>query len=62
MLLTEDASFLSLDVLDNISILLDKDHDLEEEITHLFNPFTAKSQLLRIICRTFTGLQDLMYY
>ena len=29
--------FVSLDDLDNISILLDKDNDLEEEITHLFN-------------------------
>ena len=34
---TEEASFVSLDDLDNISILLDKDNDLEEEITHSFN-------------------------
>ena len=33
----EEASFVSLDDLDSISILLDKDNDLEEEITHLFN-------------------------
>ena len=33
----EEASFVSLDDLDSISILLDKDNYLEEEITHLFN-------------------------
>ena len=33
----EEASFVSLDDLDNISIFLDKDNDFEEEITHLFN-------------------------
>ena len=33
----EEASFVSLDDLDNISILLDEDNDLEEELTHLFN-------------------------
>ena len=33
----EEASFISSDDLDNISILLDEDNDLEEEITHLFN-------------------------
>ena len=33
----EKASFLSLDGLDNIPILLDEDNDLEEEIIHLFN-------------------------
>ena len=33
----EEASFVSLDDLDNISIVLDEDNDLEEEITHLFN-------------------------
>ena len=31
------ASFLSLHDLDNVSILLVEDNDLEEEITHLFN-------------------------
>ena len=31
------ASFVSLDDLDNVSILLVEDNDLEEEITHLFN-------------------------
>ena len=31
------SGFLSLDDLGNISILLDKDNDLEEIITHLFN-------------------------
>ena len=31
----EDASFVSLDDLGNITILLDKDNDLEEEIAHL---------------------------
>ena len=33
----EEASFVSLDDFDNISILLDEDNDLVEEITHLFN-------------------------
>ena len=33
----EEASFVSLDDLDNISILLDEDNGLEEKITHLFN-------------------------
>ena len=33
----EEALFVSLDKLDNISTLLDKDNDLEEEITHVFN-------------------------
>ena len=33
----EETSFVSLDGLDNISILLDKDNDLEEEITYLYN-------------------------
>ena len=33
----EEALFLSLDNFVNISILLDKDNDLEEEITHLFD-------------------------
>ena len=37
----EKASFVSLNDLDNISILLEVDNDLEEEITHLFNPFHA---------------------
>ena len=31
------ALFVSLDDLDNISILLAEDNDLEEEITYLFN-------------------------
>ena len=31
----EEVSFVSLDDLDNISIVLDEDNDLEEEITHL---------------------------
>ena len=31
-----ESSFVSLDDLDNISILLHEDNDLEEEITHLF--------------------------
>ena len=31
------ASFVSLHDLDNVSILLVEDNDLEEEITHLFN-------------------------
>ena len=34
---TENASFVSLDDLDNISIFLEEDNDLEEEIVHLFN-------------------------
>ena len=33
----KEASFVSLDDLHNISILLDKYNDLEQEITHLFN-------------------------
>ena len=33
----QKASFVFLDDLDNISILLDEDNGLEEEITHLFN-------------------------
>ena len=33
----EEVSFISSDDLDNISISLDEDNDLEEEITHLFN-------------------------
>ena len=33
---TENASFVSLDDLDNIAILLEEDNDLEEEIVHLF--------------------------
>ena len=33
----EEALFVSLDDLDNISILLGKDNDLEKEITRLFN-------------------------
>ena len=32
-----ETLFVSLDDLDNISILLDKDKELEEEITYLFN-------------------------
>ena len=32
----KESSFVSLDYLDNISNLLDKDNDLGEEITHLF--------------------------
>ena len=31
----EDASFVTLNDLENISILLDEDDDLEDEITHL---------------------------
>ena len=33
----QETSFVSLDGLDNISILSDEDNDLEEENTHLFN-------------------------
>ena len=33
----EEASFVSLDDLDNISIVLDEDNDLEEKITYFFN-------------------------
>ena len=35
----KEASFVSLNYLDNISILLDEDNDLEEEITRLLNYF-----------------------
>ena len=52
------ASFVSLDDLDNVSILLVEDNDLEEEITHLFNEAsififkfekTATNQALNIL-------------
>ena len=50
----EETSFVSLDGLDNISILLDKDNDLEEEITYSYNKvslfifkFEKKTQLIR---------------
>ena len=33
----QEASFVSLDDLGNISISLNKDNDLEEKITNLFN-------------------------
>ena len=33
----EGASFVYLDDLDNISVLLHDNNDLEEEITHFFN-------------------------
>ena len=39
----EKASFVSLDDLDNISILLDDDNDLEEEITYLFDELLFSS-------------------
>ena len=32
----KEASFVSFDHLDNISILLNKHNDLEKEVTHLF--------------------------
>ena len=35
----KEASFVSLNYLDNISILLDEDNDFEEEITRLLNYF-----------------------
>ena len=41
----EDASFVSLDDLGNITILLDKDNDLEEEIAHLLNKLFLFSSL-----------------
>ena len=34
---TRGSSFVSLDDLDNISILLEEENDIENEITHLFN-------------------------
>ena len=40
-----EGSFVSLDDLDNISILLDEDNELEEEIAHLFNPFLTNVSL-----------------
>ena len=33
----KEVLFVSLDDLDNISILLDESNDLEEEVSHLFN-------------------------
>ena len=41
----EKASFVSLDDLGNISILLDEVNNLEEEITHLFNEVFLFSSL-----------------
>ena len=41
----EEVSFLFLDDLGKISILLDKDNDLEEKITHLFNEIFSFSSL-----------------
>ena len=32
----KEALFISLDDLDNISIILDENNELEEEITHVF--------------------------
>ena len=47
----EEALFVYLDDLDNISILLDEDDDLEEEITDLFNEVSSnlrKTQPIRL--------------
>ena len=51
----QEGLFVSSDDLDNISILLDEDKDLEEEITHLFNTvnififkFERKTQPIRL--------------
>ena len=51
----EETSFVSLDDLDDISNLLNKDNYLEEKITHLFNEvsilifkFKKKTQLVRL--------------
>ena len=41
----EQAFFVPLDDLDNISILLDQDNNLEEEITHLCNEVFLFSSL-----------------
>ena len=41
----KEASFVSLDNLDNIFILLDEDNDLEEEITLLINEVFLFSSL-----------------
>ena len=41
----EEDSLASLDDLDNVSILLDEDNDLEEEITHLFKEVFLFSSL-----------------
>ena len=43
MLHSEEASFVSLDDLDNISIFLEEENDLEEEITNLFNEVSNQS-------------------
>ena len=50
-----EASFVSSDDLDSISILLDEDNNLEEEITNLFNEvsififkFEKKTQPIRL--------------
>ena len=51
----DEASFVSSDDLDSISILLDEDNNLEEEITNLFNEvsififkFEKKTQPIRL--------------
>ena len=51
----KEASFVSLDDLDNISVLLHEDNDLEEQITYLFNEvniivikFTKKTQPIKL--------------
>ena len=41
----KEVSFVSLDDSDNISIFLDEDNDLEEEINHLFNKVFLLSSL-----------------
>ena len=40
---SEEASFVSLDDLDNISIFSEEENDLEEEITNLFNEVSNQS-------------------
>ena len=51
----EEALFVSLDDLDNISFLLQQENDSEEEIAHLFNEvstfmvrFWKKAQPIRL--------------
>ena len=49
----KEVLFVSLDDLDNISILLDESNDLEEEVSHLFN----KKSILKLQKRQPIGLQ-----
>ena len=62
----EEASFVSLDDLENISILLHEDNDLKEKLTHLFKEVSVfilkfekntTNQALNIL-KTCTAIRD----